>query len=152
LAKTPLKNEKFGNLLIAVVDKTLSCLGEEPKSAIYFHLENVLNLPKHEIPSRIDEFSNGLEGLLGSGAKILENSFIKNIYSEVGILGEFEGQKTRIVPGSTFKQYVSFAEKFLENARQNEEQTSNSTEENSSLTKDNAQNEKTKKWLKCISD
>lgn len=115
----PIPNsDEFSNLLIDAIDKALSSLGEAPKSAIYFHLERVLNLSKREIPARIDEFSNAIEDLFGLGARFLEIHIIQNLHSEVGVVWEFEAPNSRILPDLTFKQYVNFVKKYFDDARQ----------------------------------
>jgi len=128
-------SDEFSNLLVEVIDKTLSSLGEAPKSAIYLHLEKVFNLNRSEIPARIDEFSSGIEDLFGLGARILEIKIIQNLHSEVGVVWGAEASNSRILPDLTFKQYVGLVRKYFEDARRYEDQTSTLMTEEDALEK-----------------
>lgn len=50
----------------------LSYLGEEAKEVVYRHLERRYGLTRLEIPYRIAEFSEAIERVFGSAAKILQ--------------------------------------------------------------------------------
>ncbi|HTY74583.1 MAG TPA: hypothetical protein VMD05_03355 [Candidatus Nanoarchaeia archaeon] len=72
-------DNKFNEILLVSVDEALSTFGESVKTSIYFHLENTFSLPKHEIPLRIEDFSNALERIFGLGARHLEILIMRNL-------------------------------------------------------------------------
>jgi len=119
--------------LIDAIDKALSSLGEESKSAIYLHLERVQNLPKSEIPAKIDEFSSAIENLFGVGARFLEIMILRNLHAEVGVVWKIDAPNSKMLLDLTFKQYVSFVQKYFEDARQYEDQTNNLMKEKDAL-------------------
>ena len=64
--------KKFDEILLESKVEIFSCTGENVKKAIYLHLENFFNIPKKEIASRVDGFSDTLYLLLASKARWLE--------------------------------------------------------------------------------
>lgn len=96
--------KSFDRLLLEAIDEALGSLGESAKQAIYFHLQQRFHLPKEEIPKRIDEFTLGLEKILGLGAKFLEILIIRRLYERVG-----ETIRWREEEEFTFKGYVEVA-------------------------------------------
>ena len=119
--------------MIDAIDKALSSLGEESKSAIYLHLERVQNLPKSEIPAKIDEFSSAIENLFGVGARFLEIMILRKLHAEVGVVWKIDAPNSKMLLDLTFKQYVSFVKKYFEDARQYEDQTNNLMKEKDAL-------------------
>lgn len=115
------ESDEFSNLLLDAVDKTLSSLGEKPKSAVYLYLEKVSNMPKSAIPAKIDEFSDAIGDIFGIGARFLEISIIQNLHSKVGFALELKDSNSQTMPDFTFTQYVSFVKKSFEEAHQREE-------------------------------
>jgi len=73
----------FIEALREAVDDALSLLGEEAKQAIYCHLNRKYGLTRHEIPYRIEEFSEALEILFGTAAKILQTLIMKELYKKI---------------------------------------------------------------------
>ena len=55
------------------------------KNAVYFHLQNNFKINKNEIPQRIDEFSNIIHKIFGSGAGRLEIKFMKTLNSKINV-------------------------------------------------------------------
>jgi hypothetical protein len=104
----------FDSILLRAVDEALSIFGEDTRSAFYEYFRKALNIPKHRIPAKIEEFSNGLYDLLGTGAKIIEISIMTNLHSEVGVVWELDLPDQRIVPDISFVEYVRYAKKYLE--------------------------------------
>jgi len=74
---------EFNELLLTSIDEALSTFGESVKTSIYFHLKNTFSLPKHEIPLRIEDFSDSLERIFGLGARHLEILIMKNLNKKI---------------------------------------------------------------------
>ncbi|MGQ9624276.1 MAG: hypothetical protein ACUVT9_02780 [Candidatus Bathycorpusculaceae bacterium] len=77
--------KEFQKTLLTAIDEGLSSLGESPKQAIIFHLENSFKLRKEEIPANLTEFSKALEKIFGEGAKYLEKLIVKRLYEKFGL-------------------------------------------------------------------
>lgn len=82
----------FERLLLEAVDEALASIGESPKQAIYFHLENHFDIQKQEIPGKIEAFAFGIEKIFGLGANFLESLILKRLY-----------EKTRLTDKDSFK-------------------------------------------------
>ncbi len=96
---------KFDELLQNSVDEAFSSLGELVKKSIYFHLEHNFLITKQDIPRKIDDFSDALERIFGSGARHLELLIMRNLHMKVDCSYKWEGPKW-LVPDLTFKEYV----------------------------------------------
>ena len=85
-AKRPhdwVKEMNFIEALRESVDEALSYLGEEAKQAVYCHLDQKYGLTRLEIPYRIEEFSEALELLFGTAAKILQTLIMKALFKKI---------------------------------------------------------------------
>lgn len=86
--QTSEKNEttsnKFEQLLAEAIDESFSSLGSSAKHAIYYHLENLFNIKKSEIPYKIEEFTIAIEDIFGEGAQLLEIQMMKCLHQKVG--------------------------------------------------------------------
>ena len=98
-------DRSFCKLLPEAIDEALYSLGESVRTAIYFHLENAFGIRRHEIPYRIDDFSDALEKIFGLGARSLEIMFMKHLRNRIGLVCKWDLPKW-VVPDLTFKQYV----------------------------------------------
>ncbi|MGB9960282.1 MAG: hypothetical protein ACPLKQ_07175 [Candidatus Bathyarchaeales archaeon] len=101
--------KNFDKLLIEAVDDALSSLGESAKMAIYYHVKDKFGISKEEIPSRVKEFSEGLEKIFGSGAKFIEILIMKKLYERIGKPLEWDESKEL-----TFADYVETARQCVE--------------------------------------
>ncbi len=103
--------EEFDDILLETIDETLSSLGEPAKKAIYFHLENNFRISKSEIPKKINEFSDIIQKIFGSGAGRLEIKFMKILHSKINIdlkWPEYEGPLSKwVIMDMTFIEYVN---------------------------------------------
>ena len=103
--------EEFDDILLETIDETLSSLGEPAKKTIYFHLQNNFRISKNEIPKKINEFSDIIQKIFGSGAGILEIKFMKTLHSKINIdlkWPEYEGPLSKwIIMDMTFIEYVN---------------------------------------------
>jgi hypothetical protein len=79
-------NGEFEKLLVEAIDESFSSLGESPKQAILFHLENTFKIKKQEIPNKIDSFDHAIKKLFGPGADFLETLIVKKLCEKAGSL------------------------------------------------------------------
>ena len=61
----------------------LSSFGEPVKNDVYTHLKNDFSISKNELPQNIQEFSNFLFRVFGSGARHLEIKFMQTLYAKI---------------------------------------------------------------------
>ena len=97
--------ESFCKMFGEAIDEAFSSLGEPARKAIYIHLENSFGIAKHEIPYKINDFSDAVEKIFGPAARNLEILFIKNIQAKARIdckwdLPESSGSEL------TFEEYI----------------------------------------------
>jgi hypothetical protein len=71
-------------VVIAVIEKGLSSLGESPKKAIWFCLEKDLNLDKQNVPQNIEAFQQALQRFFGLGYNFLETLFLRYLSEATG--------------------------------------------------------------------
>lgn len=98
-------DRSFYDTLLEAIDEAFSSLGESSKTAIYLHLENSMGIRKQEIPLRIDDFQNALEKIFGSGARLLEILFVKNLHEKIKTTYKWDMPRW-VVPELTFKEYL----------------------------------------------
>ena len=79
------KNHKsnFGKLVVDTIDTVFSSLGESCREAVYFHMKNAYGISREDIPLRIDDFADALEGMFGPGSKLIEIEIMKLLFSKV---------------------------------------------------------------------
>jgi len=106
-----MKKLDFDKTLLAAVDHALLALGESPKKAIYYHLNESFKLQRENIPEGTDEFSNALKTLFGPGAEVIEKLIVKNLYSSLDL--NFD-EKTCL----EFVDYVSLAREIVKREQQ----------------------------------
>lgn len=79
-----------------IVDRVLKgVFGEEATRLIYRYLESNHSLKRDEIPEKIDVFSKGLEEFLSSGAHVVEQKILDDIYSSYGLLRRLELERIK---------------------------------------------------------
>jgi hypothetical protein len=74
----------FEEVFLEAIDEEFSCLGETGKRTIYFYLETKYKIKKHDIPVRIEAFTEAIEDIFGTGAKLLEIRILKNLFKKIG--------------------------------------------------------------------
>jgi hypothetical protein len=74
---------KFEKVLMNAVDDSLSSFGESFKQAVYFQLEQKFHIHRWEIPQKIDEFAEAIEGMFGVGAALIEMKILKALHNQV---------------------------------------------------------------------
>jgi len=67
-----------------VIDRGLSALGETPKQAIWFCLENKFHFDRTKLPGNIEEFQDALEKTFGLGYSFLEALFREYLHEATG--------------------------------------------------------------------
>ena len=114
------EHENFDQLLLDTIDEVLSNLGEAGKASIYIYLESIFNIRKQEIPNKLNDFSNALERIFGSGARHLEILLMKNLYVKLEVTCKRRTYESplskRIVPETTFQEYVRLIRQSFEAA------------------------------------
>ncbi len=108
----------FHKLFLDAVDGAFSSLGDSAKQSIYFHLETKFKVPKDQIPSRLEDFENGLENIFGVGTRFLEILIMKKLYETM----KPKGRTLKWDEGKEFKftDYVKTAEQvFSKGKKQN---------------------------------
>lgn len=104
---------QFDESLGEAIDETLSSLGVPIKNTIYFKLENSFNLPKHEIPKRLGEFTIFLNKTFGLGASVFEIRCMQHLNSKIYVNNQKDKEEWSvskwITQGMTFEKYVSSA-------------------------------------------
>ncbi len=96
----------FEKKLLIAVDYGLLALGENNKTAIYYHLKKSFRLEREKIPNDPEKFSQALHNIFGPGAEVIEKFVIKDLYSRLGLNLEVE-------TSSEFVDYVRRAQESL---------------------------------------
>lgn len=110
LEDAQLLQNNLRKILLEAVDEGLSSLGDSPKQAIFFHLENTFKIKKEKIPANLREFEKALERIFGPGAPYLEKLIVKRLYEKLGL--EFEE-----IESWNFLEYVNNLKECLSNRR-----------------------------------
>jgi len=95
----PIKQKhKYHDKVSTTIDHVLrQIFGNEAALLIYEYLEKQCSLRQDEIVEKIDVFAKGLEEFLRSGAYIIENKILEDVYSSHGLTHrlEFEGRRDK---------------------------------------------------------
>jgi hypothetical protein len=83
-----LYQKDFQKTFLEAVEEGLLTLGNSPKQAILFHLENTFKIKLEEIPKNLAEFQKALEKIFGPGAAYVEKLILKRLYEKFQL--EFE--------------------------------------------------------------
>ena len=97
------KTMKFEEVLMTAIDEGLSLLGESSKQAVYFHLEKTFKMNRVDIPYRIEEFTDAIEKIFGTGAKILEIQIMRCLFKKVGYTFKHYPKQKNL----TFTEYIA---------------------------------------------
>ena len=103
------REKKFNDILLESIDKAFLTLGENSKSAIYFHLENKFAISRQDIPDRIHDFSDALEQIFGLAARQLEILIMKCLNEKIECTYSWVGPKW-LIPDLNFSKYVKLLE------------------------------------------
>jgi len=80
----------FEKKLLIAVDFGLLALGENNRTAIYYHLRKSFRLEREKIPNDPEKFSQALNSIFGPGAEVIEKFVIEDLYSKLGLNFEEE--------------------------------------------------------------
>jgi len=105
------KTPNFEELLGEAIDDGLAVLGESSKQVIYFYLEKTVKMNRLDIPYRIGEFTDAIERIFGTGAKILEIQIMKCLFKKV----EYSIKNYSEPKNLTFLEYVAAVKRAKEN-------------------------------------
>jgi len=73
-------------LLLSAVDETVKQVFKEAGAkVIYNFIENKCHLKLEDIAERPEDFSAGLERLMGSAAPVIEKGILQNFYGKLGL-------------------------------------------------------------------
>ncbi len=79
-----------------VIDRVLKqVFGEEATLLIYRHLEHNYSLKQDQTAEKIEVFAQGLEDFLRSGAYMVEQKILEDIYSSCGLLRRLELERNQ---------------------------------------------------------
>lgn len=93
---TQRKRNKEEDKISKIIDRVLrQVFGEEALLLIYKYLENKYSVKQNEISEKIDVFTKGLEEFLSSGAYVIEQKILEDIYSSYGLLRRLELERAR---------------------------------------------------------
>jgi hypothetical protein len=71
--------QSFNDLILQCVEDGLLVLGESGRHVVFWRWQSEAKRKKEDIPASIQEFAEFLESMFGTGAKILEQSMIREI-------------------------------------------------------------------------
>ena len=89
------EDSKFDDILLKAIDSALSSLGENVRNMLYILLAQKFLIPKHDIPNRIEDFSEILEKIFGVGARKLEILIMAKLHEK--IKGSYEWHERPIL-------------------------------------------------------
>lgn len=108
------EDSKFDDILLKAIDSALSSLGENVRNMLYIQLSQKFLIPKHDIPNRIEDFSEILEKIFGVGARKLEILIMAKLHEKIKGSYEWHGPYW-LIPSLTFSQYVELLRLTFEN-------------------------------------
>ena len=68
--------------ILEAIDESLASFGDSVKQVVYFQLQSNFNIPKQEIPTKIEKFAETLEAIFGIGARLVEMKIIETLHSK----------------------------------------------------------------------
>jgi|SRR3990170_3849964 len=77
-------NQIDDELILGVIEKGLSALGENPKNALWFCLKKDFNLDPQNVPENIEAFEQTLQRFFGLGYNFLQTLFLKYLSEATG--------------------------------------------------------------------
>jgi hypothetical protein len=78
----------FEEILLNAIDEEFLSIGETCQKIAYFYLKNEYGINRQEIPSKIKEFSQAIEGMFKDGGKILEIRIMENLFRKMGHINQ----------------------------------------------------------------
>jgi hypothetical protein len=92
--QTLIEQKKDNQKISKIIDRVLrQVFGQEATVLIYHHLDRYYSLKPSEITEKIDLFAKGLEEFLRSGADVIEQKILDDIYSSSDLLRRVDPEK-----------------------------------------------------------
>jgi hypothetical protein len=88
MVETLMISKEFDEALLGAVDFAFHSLGKSCQLALYFHLKTIFHIERAEIPSKIEQFDDGLNAIFRDGSVFLERLILEKLCEELGV--EFE--------------------------------------------------------------
>ncbi len=98
----------FEVIITEAVDESLTSFKNLDTQKVFAQLENAFDIKKHEIPYKIEDFSDAMEKMFGVGAKLIEIRIIQAIHRRMPEF-IFSPNRGPII----FKDYVNSLRSFL---------------------------------------
>ena len=111
------KTPSFEELLLEAIDEGLDVLGESSKQVVYFNLEKTFKMNRLDIPYNIEKFTDAIERIFETGAKILEIQIMKCLFKRV----EYSIKNYSEPKNLTFIEYVAAVKRAKENCENTNE-------------------------------
>jgi hypothetical protein len=70
--------------VLHAIDETLEMVCRRTRSEVYFRIQKEVMMERNEIPARLEDFSRGLDEILGSTSLLIESDIVRNLYSRSG--------------------------------------------------------------------
>ena len=74
------RGNSFETAILDAVDAGFAPFGRFGKQVIYIQLENTFKIKKQEIPYKIEEFTDAIEQIFGTGAKLIEIKILEALH------------------------------------------------------------------------
>jgi len=71
-------------IIIEVINKGISSLGEAPRETIWFHLEKSFGYDRHKAPENVENFQQILQDIFGTGYGSLDTIFRRYLSEATG--------------------------------------------------------------------
>jgi len=91
-SQTETPEQSVNNVIAEAVSESLSSFGPAFKQAVCCQLEQTYHIKQREIPERINEFTNAIEAMFGTGAKLIELRIIEAIHNKMPAFVHFPKQ------------------------------------------------------------
>ena len=79
----------FEEVLLEAIDEGLSWIGESEKRMTYFYLEKKYKIKRQDIIVRVGDFTEAIEDIFGTGAKLLEIRIMESLFKKIGYIHPF---------------------------------------------------------------
>lgn len=79
----------FEEVLLEAIDEGFSWIGESEKRMIYFYLETKYKIKRQDIIVRLGDFTEAIEDIFGSGARLLEIKIMESLFKKIGYIHPF---------------------------------------------------------------
>lgn len=79
-----MSNPSVESVLLRVIDQGLDILGENPKKALFYHLEKTLGISLQDSSTNVKRIEEALKAFFGSGYSYLDAIFRLNLQNALG--------------------------------------------------------------------